>query len=69
MIGEAASRIGPEFQREHAEIAWREVVAFRNFAVHAYFAVEWRIVWITAIEDVPSLVGRIARLLDGEEAP
>ncbi len=69
VIGEAASRIEQEFRSRHAEIEWREVIAFRNFAVHAYFAIEWSIVWITATEDVPSLCRQIGRLLDEGRAP
>jgi len=38
-------------------------VAFRNFAVHEYFAVDWQIVWVTATEDVPLLREKVTALL------
>lgn len=47
----------------HPEVEWRDIVAFRNIAVHAYFAVEWDIVWATAREDIPPLRGQIAGIL------
>jgi len=40
-VGEAASRLSPETRARSPAIDWREAVAFRNFAVHAYFAVDW----------------------------
>lgn len=66
VIGEAAARLPIEFKDQHPEIEWLDIVAFRNIAVHAYFSVAWSIVWITAIEDVPRLRRRIAKLLQQE---
>lgn len=64
VIGEAASRLSAEFKEEHADIAWVDIVAFRNIAVHAYFSIAWEIVWVTATEDVPKLRRQINALLD-----
>jgi uncharacterized protein with HEPN domain len=47
---------------------WPDIVGFRNFAVHEYFAVKWDIVWVTAIQDVPALRQQIVRLLSDEFA-
>jgi uncharacterized protein with HEPN domain len=63
IIGEAAARLTPQFRQRHSEIAWGDVVAFRNFAVHAYFAVDWRVVWTTAHQNVPELRFQIADIL------
>jgi len=35
VIGEAAARLPEEFREKHREVEWRDVVAFRNIAVHA----------------------------------
>ncbi len=32
--------------------------------VHAYFSVDWATIWQTAVEDVPGLAHRVARILD-----
>jgi uncharacterized protein with HEPN domain len=63
VIGEAAARLPPSFTEQHPEIEWADIVAFRNIAVHEYFAVNWQIVWITATEDVPLLRQKIKALL------
>lgn len=55
VIGEAAARISQEFRKGHPGIEWESIVAFRNIAVHEYFAVNWKIVWNTATDEVPAL--------------
>jgi len=63
VIGEAAARLPRSFTERHPEIEWADIIAFRNFAVHEYFAVDWRIVWVTATEDVPLLRSKMKALL------
>ena len=65
-IGEAASKLGQGFTGRYPQVPWRSVVAFRNIAVHEYFAVEWPIVWIALTEDTPSLRAQIAAILATE---
>lgn len=55
VIGEAASRLSPEFQRQHPEVEWRKAAALRNIAVHEYFSVSWDIIWTTATQNIPHL--------------
>jgi uncharacterized protein with HEPN domain len=65
-IGEAASKLGQGFTARYPQVPWRDIVAFRNIAVHEYFAVEWPIVWVAATEDTPSLRDQIATILAAE---
>lgn len=66
IIGEAAARLPKDFRDHHSEVEWSDIVAFRNIAVHAYFAVDWSIVWVTATHDVPDLQSIIERILSNE---
>lgn len=66
IIGEAASKLPKDFREHHREVPWPDIVAFRNIAVHAYFSVEWPIVWVTATRDVPGLRKMVADILDSE---
>ena len=66
VIGEAASRIAPDFRKRYPEVEWEDIVAFRNIIVHEYFAVRWPIIWDTATEDVPALRRKIAFVLSQE---
>lgn len=63
IIGEAATRLSDDFKSKTREVPWREIVGFRNIAVHAYFAVDWEMVWRTAIQDAPMLREKIADIL------
>ena len=63
VIGEAAARLPKSLTHENPDVPWPDVVAFRNFAVHEYFSVDWPIVWFTASEEVPVLRQQIAAIL------
>lgn len=52
VIGEAAARISADLRSRHPEVPWADIVGFRNISVHAYFTVDWGIVWTTATDDV-----------------
>jgi uncharacterized protein with HEPN domain len=66
IIGEAASRWPTEFRLRHPKIEWSDIIAFRNIAVHAYFAVQWPIVWVTATQELPVLRREIAAVMEKE---
>jgi uncharacterized protein with HEPN domain len=63
-IGEAAARLGREFQEAHPQVPWREMVAMRNLLVHEYFSVDLEEVWETAVRDLPILKAQIQTLLE-----
>jgi uncharacterized protein with HEPN domain len=62
MIGEAAARLSANFKDRHPQIEWADIVAFRNIAVHAYFSVNWPIVWVAATEDAPALRKQVVQI-------
>ncbi len=66
IIGEAASRLPQKFRSRHLEIEWQDIIGFRNIAVHAYFSVDWAIVWITATKEVLELRKKISGILAAE---
>ena len=68
-IGEASAHLSRDFRTRYPDIEWTDIVAFRNIAVHAYFAVNWQIVWVTATRDVPNLAKSIAEILNREYPP
>ena len=68
IIGEAASRIPEDFRLAHANVPWRQIAAFRNLAVHAYFALSWSQVWETASRSVPELRIQILEILGSATA-
>jgi uncharacterized protein with HEPN domain len=69
VIGEAAARVSADFRRGHPEIEWPDIVGFRNIAVHAYFTVDWSIVWVAATHDTPQLRRQVQEILTKEFNP
>lgn len=66
IIGEAAAKLPKEFRMRYSTVPWADIVGFRNIAVHAYFAIDWSIVWVTASRDVPLLKKLVADILSTE---
>ncbi len=57
IVGEAASRVSRPFCEAHPEIAWSEVTGMRHRIVHAYFAINYGILWKTVQQSLPALMG------------
>lgn len=55
-----------DFCKRHPEVEWADIAAFRNIAVHEYFAIQWPIVWVTATKEVPELKAKVEAILREE---
>jgi len=63
-VGEAASKLDRDFQANHPEIPWAQIIAMRNILIHDYFAVDLDEVWVAAERDIPRLKRGILAILD-----
>ena len=68
VIGEACARISLPLRERYGEIPWPDVIAFRNILVHAYFGIDWNIVWEAASRQAPQLAEMIGRILQSESS-
>lgn len=66
VIGEAISRLSPELRNRYPEVPWRQIIAVRHRIVHAYFDLDWEILWATAIDDIPTLLLAVRWILQNE---
>ena len=55
IIGEAASRVSTEGQREYPSIPWPEIIGMRNRLIHGYDQVDLNVLWDTIEFDLPPL--------------
>ena len=55
IIGEAISRLPADLKGRYPQVAWRQIRAFRNIAVHEYGNVDLEIVWSIIVKDLDSL--------------
>jgi uncharacterized protein with HEPN domain len=63
IIGEATARLPKAFKERNKDVDWTDIIAFRNLTVHAYFSIDWSIVWTTAAKDVPELKQKISAIV------
>jgi len=56
IIGEAASRVPVEEQKNYPNIPWSEIVGLRNRLIHGYDVVDFDVVWQIITRDLPPLV-------------
>lgn len=65
IIGEAINYIDNDMLAKY-EYPWHKVRGFRNFIIHEYHAIEFRIVWESIKNDLPELK-KIIQLVLNEE--
>lgn len=66
VIGEAINRLSPPVRDRHPEVPWHQIVSVRNRIVHAYFDLDWQILWVAAVEDIPALRRQITTIITAE---
>src|SRR5688572_1152415 len=66
VIGEAMNRLSVELRGRHPEVPWRQIMAVRHRIVHAYFDLDWQILWDAATDDVPQLRKQLLAILEIE---
>ena len=63
IVGEAASQITKSFRDAHPQIPWEKIIGMRNRIVHAYFEVDYEMVWSTVHEDLPVLLKQLKEIV------
>jgi uncharacterized protein with HEPN domain len=66
LLGEIASALPDELRDRYPDVAWRQIRAFRNLAVHQYFGVDWAVVWKIAQEEPPLLERQVLAIISAE---
>lgn len=61
-IGEAARAMSDETHIKYPEIAWRDIIDFRNLIVHGYFRIDLKLVWKIVEQELPILKKQIEKI-------
>lgn len=59
IIGEASSRLSKNLREENETIPWQSIIGMRNRLVHAYFSIDYDVVWATVTVAIPELLKEI----------
>ena len=63
IIGEASKNVPEEVRQKYPQVPWRQMAGMRDQIIHAYFAVDYAVVWDTLKVDIPPLQPIIAQIL------
>lgn len=66
IIGEASTKIHPDFKAKYPLVPWREMNDIRNKIIHHYFGVDYDIVWDTVKTNIPLLKESIEVIIENE---
>ncbi len=67
VIGEAARHVSDEFQEQHPEIPWLQIIGQRNVLAHDYGEILVERVWLTATKSLPELLARLDQIIPNQE--
>ena len=66
IIGEAVSRISPEFREKHPEIPWKKIKGMRDVMIHCYDNIDMNLVWDAVEKSIPRLIKSVELLIPPE---
>jgi len=64
IMGEAAKNIPDEIKILNPEIDWRNMCRTRDRLIHAYFGINYHIIWDIVINEIPRIKEQISKMLD-----
>jgi len=64
ILGEAANHISKATQKSFPQLPWKQLVSMRNALIHAYFDVDYDIIWETITNDLPPLHLQLQMILE-----
>ena len=63
IIGEATKHIPDWFKEKHPEIVWKRMAGMRDRLIHAYFGIDYKLVWGAIKSEIPDLKSKLQEIL------
>lgn len=63
ILTESSQRLSDDQKRNHSEVEWAKMAAFRNILVHDYLGIDLEQVWLIIQRDIPVLKSAITDML------
>ena len=67
IIGEASKNLPKRIKEKYSEVPWAEMYLLRNKVSHAYFGVDYEIIWDVATNYLPNNKSQIEDILNKEK--
>jgi len=67
IIGQATKNLNMDFRYKYSEIPWKFMAGMRDILIHEYMGVDYKLVFKTAIEDIPELHFQIEKIITEHE--
>ena len=63
VLGEAANNISKKTQKLFLALPWKQIIGMRNTLIHAYFDVDYDIIWKTVNNDLPPFHHQLKKII------
>jgi uncharacterized protein with HEPN domain len=64
IIGEASKNVSLEIKGKYPEIPWKNMAGMRDTLIHAYFGIDYKLVWDSIKIQMPEVKLLLERILE-----
>src|SRR3989338_6554939 len=67
IIGEAAKYMPSDVKEKYKDIQWKSMAGMRDRLIHAYFGIDYNLVWSAIKNEIPKLKPKLKKVLSSME--
>lgn len=64
IIGEETKHIPHKIRKKYPEIPWKKITGMRDRLIHAYFGIDYKLVWDTVKIEIPEIKLKLQQILE-----